>query len=60
MKIKETIVLRDLRSLQIGTHFGLPAARFLQADVVKASYLGFGARSRAWRSYRNSFPSEDL
>lgn len=51
MKIKREIPLRYLRKIQLGTHYGLPAARVLVGSAVKAVHLGFGAEKRAWRSY---------
>lgn len=58
MRVKQTIRLRGIRTIQLGTHLGLPAARFLQGSAVRASYVGLRAEKRAWKSYRESFTHE--
>lgn len=58
MRVKQTIRLRGIRTIQLGTHLGLPAARFLQGSAVKASYVGLRAEKKAWQSFRESFTHE--
>lgn len=51
MKVKSEIPLRRLGKIQLGTHFGIPAARLLIGSAVKATHIGPGAEQRAWKSY---------
>lgn len=54
MKIKDTVKLPGIRSIVTGTHFGIPAARYMEGSVVRSSHLGPLAAKRAWRSYRKT------
>lgn len=62
MKIKDTVKLPGIRSIVTGTHFGIPAARYMEGSVVRSSHLGFFAKKRAWRSYHKaggeSYPAD--
>jgi hypothetical protein len=54
MKIRETVRISPLLTLQVGTWGILPIARFLVGSVVKSTHIGPGAARRAWRSYQRA------
>ena len=60
MKIKDTVKLPGIRSIVTGTHFGIPAARYMEGSVVKSAHLGPLAAKRAYEECSAIEPDMNL